>query len=241
MRNVNIQCLKILALALKGIVWNGKTLQHLSLILLLLLAPVSTTSQLCAAGEENKRWSFDFTNTSISDVLEKLTRTTGIDILSNQPPSNTTVNKHYVDQTIDEIVKDLFKGLSFGLVWHHGEKGIDALDIWVFDGGGGQSSSFSRIERPMSRTPALRYGRKAPAPVEKENDIEDAEKPEEDVDESISQPSEPDEESEKEDADSDNDSETGSAVNEENLPEDESDERTETESPPIPTEAPGFD
>ncbi len=238
---MNIHCLDILALALKGIVWNRKTLHHLGLILLLLLASGSTTLQLCSAGDENKRWSFDFTNTSISDVLEKLTRTTGIDILSNQLPSNTTVNKHYVDQTIDEIIKDIFKGLSFGLVWHHGEKGIDALDIWVFDGGGGQSSSFSRIDRPVSRTPAFGFGRKAPASADKENDTEDAEEPEEEVDESISESSEPDGESEKEDADSDNDSETESAVNEENVPDDESDERTETGSPPIPIETPGFD
>jgi hypothetical protein len=197
----------------------------------LLLWILMSATSLYAASEDNKKWSFNFSNTSISDVLDELTHITGVYIVSNQLPSNKTVTKRYENQTIDKIIKDLFRGLNFSLVWHQTEQGVDALDIWVFDSASGKSGGFSTIERPVTRTPnrPVRYERKTPRPVEQKD--EGTEEADDDENDSPSESSELDDESEKEDAASDDDSGKEPAAIEEDEPDDESDEKTEEGSP----------
>jgi hypothetical protein len=103
-----------------------------------------------AAEEEKERWSFEFNNMAVADVLSELTRVTGIEIFANRLPEKKNLKKSYVNQTIDQVVRDIFRGTSFALVWHHGQKGIRSLDVWVFDGDAGPSTGFTRIERQFS-------------------------------------------------------------------------------------------
>jgi hypothetical protein len=103
-----------------------------------------------AAEEEKERWSLEFNNMAVADVLSELTRVTGVEIFANKLPEKKPLKKSYVNQTIDQMVRDIFRGTSFALVWHHGEKGIRSLDVWVFDGDQSPSTGFTRIERQFS-------------------------------------------------------------------------------------------
>jgi hypothetical protein len=219
-----------------GFARTTRGLHLLILMGLLLWIPMSAIS-LWAASEEDKRWSFNFNSTSVSDVLDELTRTTGVYIFCNHLSDDKTVKKRYENQTLDEIVKDLFKGQSIGLVWHHGEEGIDALDIWVIDGAVGQSPSFSRIERPVLPNPGLGFGRRVQRSLQKDDDSEEMEEAEDDGADFPSESSELNDESEEEDAASDDDSGKEPAAVGQNEPEDESDESIEEESP-VPIKKP---
>jgi hypothetical protein len=189
---------------------------------------IHTTSSW-AVSEEDKRWSFNFNNASVSNALDELTSTTGINIIANQIPNNNTMSKRYENKTIEEIVKDLFKGQNIGLVWHYGESGIDGLDIWVLDSAGGTTGSFSRIERPVSTEPPLRNTRKAPIFIKKEPE-EETEESEEEVDEASPESPDTEQENEEEDADPGADSEGDSETDEKNES-DEPEEKKEEETP----------
>jgi hypothetical protein len=200
----------------------------LSLIGFLLCFLIHATTSW-ALSQEEKRWSFNFNNASVSNALDELTSTTGINIVANQIPSNITVSKRYENETLEEIVKDLFKGQNVGLVWHYGESGIDGLDIWVLDSAGGNPSSFSRIERPVSREPPLSNTIEDSSFVKKEFE-EETEESEEEADESPFESSDTDQESEEEETDTDANWNRDSRANEKNEPE-EPDEEKEEEMP----------
>jgi len=216
----------------------GLRLKYFSLFVLILCSAIGqgTTPGF---GEEDKRWSFVFKNTPLSDVLDELCRTTGIDIVSNQVPTGRVVTKQYVDESIDEIIKDLFRGLSFALVWNKSEDGKDTVDVWILDSSTGQSAGLPRIDRPVPRTPALDFGRNAPSLRRTQEDTDESE---EDADESPSRSAEPDGENEKEEAGSDGDSDTESAEDAKNQPADEpDDEGAEAGTSPFPIKTPDLE
>lgn len=120
-------------------------------VLLLCTAALATVYGVSFAAEEQKeRWSFEFNNMAVADVLSELTRVTGVEIFANKLPEKKPLKKSYVNQTIDQMVRDIFRGTSFALVWHHSGKGIRSLDVWVFDGDNSPSTGFTRIERQFS-------------------------------------------------------------------------------------------
>jgi len=119
-------------------------------LLLCTVALATVSGVLFAAEEQKERWSFEFNNMAVADVLSELTRVTGVEIFANKLPEKRSLKKSYVNQTIDQVVRDIFRGTSFALVWHHGEKGIRSLDVWVFDGADSPSAGFTRIERQYS-------------------------------------------------------------------------------------------
>lgn len=93
-----------------------------------------------AARLENKRWSFHFKNYTISDALEKMTRVTSIDIFTNKNRDKSLFNKSYKDQTIDQILKDLFRKKNSAMVWSYGDNGLEAIGVWIFEGSGSGGS-----------------------------------------------------------------------------------------------------
>jgi hypothetical protein len=196
----------------------------------LFLCPLMHSTSLWAVSEEEKKWSINFNNTSMSEALDALTTTTGINIIANQIPSNNNVSKRYENKTVEEIVKDLFKGQNIGLVWRYGDSRIDSLDIWILEGNSAKSGNFSRIERPVLRAPPLRRKNTLPRFVKKDTE-EEVEEPEADGDENASESSDSEEESEKEDANSDDDSEKEADTDKENEPAEEQEEETEVEPP----------
>lgn len=196
-------------------------------LLVLVLCLILGRGAMPGFGEEGKRWSFVFKNTSLSDVLDELGRTTGVDIISNQVPTDRVITKQYVDESIDDIIKDLFRGLNFALVWNRGEDGKDTVDVWVLEGNTGQSAGIPRIDRPAYRPSPLSFGGNRPPLQRVQEDIDDSnelDESEEDVDESLDRQAEMDEETENEAAESGGDLDPESAQDANNPPEDEPDE-----------------
>lgn len=90
----------------------------------------------------------DVKDLTISDVLSKLSLVTGIEISTNKPLRNKRLTRSYVNQTIEQIIKDLLKDVNYTSVWHHGEKGPDSIDIRIFDqGSGGPPNNLSRVRK----------------------------------------------------------------------------------------------
>lgn len=141
-------------------------------------------SGLWAAKEQTETWSFQFTNASISDVLDELTKVTGINIFTNKVPEKKVLTKSYKDQTIDEIIKDVFRGVNHAVLWHHSEKGVDGVDIWILDGSPpGASRNLSNVARTnprnLSSNPASRILPERRNQDPPENEPEDEDEPEE--------------------------------------------------------------
>lgn len=109
---------------------------------------VSYYGPLHAETDQNRTWSLDVKDLTISEVLSKLSLVTGTEISINKPLGDKRLTKSYVNQTIEQIIKDLLRGVNYTSVWHHGEKDPDSIDIWIFDqGSGGPPKNWSGIRK----------------------------------------------------------------------------------------------
>lgn len=157
-------------------------------------------TRLSAAGEvdENKTWSFQFSKAPISDVLNRLTEVTGIEISVDKLPEKEPLTKSYTNCTFEHILKDIFRATNHALVWHRGEDGKDSVEIRLFDEGSdyrttaGNLSNVSRTTpRNLSRNPASRIFNKPRSQdpdededqPEDEDQLEDEDQPEEEEEE----------------------------------------------------------
>jgi hypothetical protein len=70
----------------------------------------------------------------IGDVLHELSETTHVEIFTNRPPENRMLTKTYTDMSLARIIRDLFKEVSFALVWYYAEEGLEGIGVWFFHG-----------------------------------------------------------------------------------------------------------
>lgn len=126
---------------------------------LILCLGLLSSSALCAEVDENALWSLQFKSVSISEALKKITQTTGIKIITPKQLGNQVITRSYENQTIEHILKDMFRDMNYALVWSYGEKGIDSVRILALDKGGGTGAKASPgAVRPGVRDyPAARY------------------------------------------------------------------------------------
>jgi hypothetical protein len=115
--------------------------------------PGKNLYQAEAADLEEQLWSFRFENLSVAEVLKQLSEKTGIDITTNQSPQEKRVTKSYENETVEEIIRDIFRGASYTLVWNYSDTGISSVGVYFFDQGGSRVDS-----RPTSRA-------RSPAPT----------------------------------------------------------------------------
>jgi len=88
---------------------------------------------LQAAKVEDKRWSFDFKNCTVSDALRQMSQVTGIGIfMMNQKGDKQLLSKSYKDQTIDRILRDILRQENYAMLWNYDVDDLDAIDIWIF-------------------------------------------------------------------------------------------------------------
>jgi hypothetical protein len=80
---------------------------------------------------ENRRWSFDFDKHSVSDVLREITRVTDITILASRG-GDEEVSRSYKDQTVDYILRDIFRKENCAIIWRYGNGDLVCIDIWLF-------------------------------------------------------------------------------------------------------------
>jgi hypothetical protein len=86
-----------------------------------------------AETEENRQWSIDFNAVSISEAFDQLTRITGIKIFATTPLAHNISPKRYVNQSIDQILKDMLKHVNYAAVWLYGKGGLESIGILAFD------------------------------------------------------------------------------------------------------------
>lgn len=94
---------------------------------------VSTQGVALAEREEGARWSIDFGAVSLSEAFDQLTKVTGIKIFTKTPLSHRIPPKHYRNQRIDQILKDMLKNVNYAAVWQYSESGIESIGILAFD------------------------------------------------------------------------------------------------------------
>gem|GEM_PF-3750280 len=127
-------------------------------------------------------WTFRFDKTPIAEVLNELSETTNVEIFTNRPPEERMLTKTYTNMNLARIIRDIFKGVSFALVWYYSETGLDGIGVWFFDSDQGAypgrlRSIEDRMERqvdrpPFQRSPMSRSFQEEDQPPEEEADYD---------------------------------------------------------------------
>ena len=118
--------------------------------------PGQNLSKAEAADEEDQLWSFRFENLSVAEALKQLSDKTGIDITTNQSPQEKRITKSYENETVEEIIRDIFRGASYTLVWNYSDTGMSSVGVYFFDQGGSRVGSQPRSSRARSRSACSR-------------------------------------------------------------------------------------
>jgi hypothetical protein len=105
---------------------------------LIFLPLLFMSTNVSASNMENQTWSFDFKDCTISDALRQISSVMNIEILASRG-GYEELNRSYQDQTVDYILRDIFRKESCAMIWRYGDSGLASIDIWVFKGDGGGS------------------------------------------------------------------------------------------------------
>jgi hypothetical protein len=92
-------------------------------------------------------WSLSFSDLTVAEALKELTRVTGISLHANRPPENRRLTKAYENETIEQIIRDVFRGKNYSLVWNYGEKGLESIGIWFFQEDSSPESTGGGVDR----------------------------------------------------------------------------------------------
>jgi len=117
----------------------SKEILYLSFFLIF-LPLFSVATIVYGSNIEHQRWSFDFKDCTVLDALRQITNITNIEIVTNRNGDKEIPSKSYKDQTIDQILRDLFRKESCAMIWRYEDSDIASIDIWVFKGGGSGGS-----------------------------------------------------------------------------------------------------
>jgi hypothetical protein len=121
-------------------------------------------SAFCAEVPEDALYSLQFRSVSISDALKQIAQTTGIKIVTPNQLGNQVITRSYKNQTVERILRDMFRDMNFALVWSYGEKGIDSVKIVTLDKGSGAGARYS----PKEARPTIRDHRAARYPAQRQ-------------------------------------------------------------------------
>jgi hypothetical protein len=100
-------------------------------------------SAFCAEVYEDAQWSLQFNSVSISDALKQIALITGIKVVTPKQLGNQVITRSYKNQTIERILKDIFRDMNLALVWSYGDKGIESVKIVTLDKGSGAGARYS--------------------------------------------------------------------------------------------------
>jgi hypothetical protein len=102
---------------------------------LIFLPLLFMSTNVSASNIENQKWSFEFNDCTVSDALRQISSVMNIEILASRG-GYEELNRSYQDQTVDYILRDIFRKESCAMIWRYGHNGLASIDIWVFKGGG---------------------------------------------------------------------------------------------------------
>ena len=123
-----------------------------------------TPGAFCAEVYEEARYSLQFRSVSISEALKQIAQATGIKIVTPMELGNQVITRSYENQTIERILKDMFRDMNIALVWSYGEKGIESVKIVTLDKGTGAGARYS----PKEARPTIRDYRAAGYPAQRQ-------------------------------------------------------------------------
>jgi hypothetical protein len=119
----------------------------------------------CAEVYEDSLYSLQFRSVSISEALNQIAQSTGIKIATPMQSGNQVITRSYKNQTIEFILKDIFRDMNFALVWSYGEKGIiESVKIVTLDRGSGAGARYS----PKAEGPTIRDYRAGGYPAQRQ-------------------------------------------------------------------------
>jgi len=104
-------------------------------------------SILSAETKEDAQWSINFGTVSISEALHQLTQITGIKIFTKSPFEYKISPKSYINQSIDQILKDILRNVNYAAVWYYSDGGLDSIGILILDRDRGESPRHLSSER----------------------------------------------------------------------------------------------
>ena len=121
---------------------------------------------LFAETKENTPWSINFSDVSISEALSQLTKITGVKIFTKAPLEYKISPKLCTNQSIDQILKDILRNLNYAAISYYNEKGLDSIEILIFNRDRSESPSnlssvkrTSTMNRSLPRSPSARQHR----------------------------------------------------------------------------------
>jgi hypothetical protein len=146
---------------------------------LLFLCFVASALSVSRASEATPdSWSFRFNDLPVAEALKQLSQVTGISVFSNRPPENKRLTRSYENENIEQIIRDILRGVNYTLEWRTNNKGLASVAITFMDedtggfrqssggstryGGGWSADRHSDDEIPQPQ-PQIRYQNK-PAP-----------------------------------------------------------------------------
>ncbi|UCD87228.1 MAG: hypothetical protein JSV01_05560, partial [Desulfobacterales bacterium] len=145
----------------------------ISLLILCLATVVLSVSHTPEATADS--WSFRFNDLPVADALKQLSQVTGISVFTNKPPENKRLTRSYENETIEQIIRDILRGVNYTLEWRTNDKGFESVAITFIDeghggfrqssggstryGGGRSAERDSDYEMPQPK-PQIRYQNK---------------------------------------------------------------------------------
>ena len=97
-------------------------------------------------------------------LLTLLCEATGVEISTNKTSNMKRITRSYENQTIENIIRDVFRGTSYALVWNYGENHLESIGICFFDSGSSGSRNVSTNKRstPNKRVVGRSLAQKPP-------------------------------------------------------------------------------
>ena len=92
-------------------------------------------SDLSAAAVEDDKWSFEFIDLTVSEILNEINNVSGVEIGIKGEIEERTITKSYQDYTIDNVLMDIFSSENHAVLFQYDDAELSAVNIWVLPEG----------------------------------------------------------------------------------------------------------
>lgn len=110
--------------------------------MLVLALLIAVGGQARAEDAGKTKYSVEIKGATLEEALKQLSQETGVGISIRRNKAQKTVKgKSYVNETLDQIIRDLLRNTNHILVWNHAERKASSVDIWLFPSGSGDAGA----------------------------------------------------------------------------------------------------
>ena len=79
-------------------------------------------------------WSLEFSDCSVSDALNQISKVTGVKVITNKDIDKMILNKYYKDKPIDHIVTDILSRENYAIIRRFNDKRkLVSIGIWILE------------------------------------------------------------------------------------------------------------